>query len=93
MVGGVEFDIDLPNKKVCINSEHSANTLLETLGKNTKGSFLPGLQVGRAWTPGHKMDQMGQDADPLLPCRQTLAWQSYTAMGVPAETLTCPAPS
>ncbi|EFB19034.1 hypothetical protein PANDA_006016, partial [Ailuropoda melanoleuca] len=35
-LGGVEFDIDLPNKKVCINSEHSVDTLLETLGQTGK---------------------------------------------------------
>uniref|UniRef100_A0A8C3NTK3 Copper transport protein ATOX1 n=1 Tax=Cyanoderma ruficeps TaxID=181631 RepID=A0A8C3NTK3_9PASS len=37
-LGGVSFDIDLPNKKVCIDSEHTVDTLLETLkktGKNT----------------------------------------------------------
>lgn len=32
-LGGVAFDIDLPENKVCINSEHSMDTLLETLGK------------------------------------------------------------
>uniref|UniRef100_A0A673TVV1 Copper transport protein ATOX1 n=1 Tax=Suricata suricatta TaxID=37032 RepID=A0A673TVV1_SURSU len=38
---GVEFDIDLPNKKVCINSEHSVDLLLETLGKTGKAvSYL-----------------------------------------------------
>ena len=36
-LGGVEFDIDLPNKKVCINSEHSVDIiLLETLEKTGK---------------------------------------------------------
>ncbi|CAI9170719.1 unnamed protein product [Rangifer tarandus platyrhynchus] len=40
-LGGVQFDIDLPNKKVCINSEHSVDTLLETLGKTGKAvSYL-----------------------------------------------------
>ncbi|XP_042849833.1 copper transport protein ATOX1 isoform X1 [Panthera tigris] len=40
-LGGVEFDIDLPNKKVCINSEHSVDLLLETLGKTGKAvSYL-----------------------------------------------------
>ncbi|XP_039240223.1 copper transport protein ATOX1 isoform X1 [Pipra filicauda] len=37
-LGGVQFDIDLPNKKVFIDSEHNVDTLLETLkktGKNT----------------------------------------------------------
>uniref|UniRef100_A0A8C6XTF1 Uncharacterized protein n=1 Tax=Naja naja TaxID=35670 RepID=A0A8C6XTF1_NAJNA len=35
---GVQFEIDLPNKKVSIESTHSVDTLLETLkktGKNT----------------------------------------------------------
>ncbi|XP_043460516.1 copper transport protein ATOX1-like [Prionailurus bengalensis] len=32
-LGGVEFGIDLPNGKVCVNSEHSVDLLLETLGK------------------------------------------------------------
>ena len=37
-LGVVEFDIDLPNKKVwvCINSEHSVDILLETLEKTGK---------------------------------------------------------
>uniref|UniRef100_A0A673U1L2 Copper transport protein ATOX1 n=1 Tax=Suricata suricatta TaxID=37032 RepID=A0A673U1L2_SURSU len=35
-LGRVEFDTDLINKKVGINSECSVNTLLETLVKNTK---------------------------------------------------------
>ncbi|KAB0357984.1 hypothetical protein FD755_001928 [Muntiacus reevesi] len=40
-IPGVQFDIDLPNKKVCINSEHSVDTLLETLGKTGKAvSYL-----------------------------------------------------
>uniref|UniRef100_A0A667G6R0 Copper transport protein ATOX1 n=1 Tax=Lynx canadensis TaxID=61383 RepID=A0A667G6R0_LYNCA len=32
-LGGVEFGIDLPNEKVCVNSEHGVDLLLETLGK------------------------------------------------------------
>uniref|UniRef100_A0A8C0TLD9 Copper transport protein ATOX1 n=1 Tax=Canis lupus familiaris TaxID=9615 RepID=A0A8C0TLD9_CANLF len=36
--GGVEFDIDLPKKKVCINSEHSVDILLETLEKTGKAA-------------------------------------------------------
>ena len=40
-LAGVEFDPDLPNKKVCINSEHSVDTLLETLEKRGKAvSYL-----------------------------------------------------
>ncbi|VCX41684.1 unnamed protein product [Gulo gulo] len=40
-VGGADFDIDLPNKKLCINSEHSVNTQLETLDKTGKAvSYL-----------------------------------------------------
>ncbi|CAI9153402.1 unnamed protein product [Rangifer tarandus platyrhynchus] len=40
-LGGVQFDIDLPNKKVCITSEHSVDTLLETLEKTGKAvSYL-----------------------------------------------------
>ncbi|XP_036279277.1 copper transport protein ATOX1 [Pipistrellus kuhlii] len=35
-LGGVEFEIDLPNKKVVIDSEHSVDTLLETLKKTGK---------------------------------------------------------
>uniref|UniRef100_A0A670Z8J4 Copper transport protein ATOX1 n=2 Tax=Pseudonaja textilis TaxID=8673 RepID=A0A670Z8J4_PSETE len=37
-LGGVQFEVDLPNKKVSIDSTHSVDTLLETLkktGKNT----------------------------------------------------------
>ncbi|XP_034508067.1 copper transport protein ATOX1 [Ailuropoda melanoleuca] len=41
-LGIVEFDIDLPNKKVCINSEHSTNILLEALGKTGKPHFYLG---------------------------------------------------
>lgn len=32
-LGGEESDIDLPNKKVCFNSEHNMDTLLENLEK------------------------------------------------------------
>ncbi|KAM9699517.1 copper transport protein ATOX1-like [Dama dama] len=40
-LGGVQFDIDLPNKKVCISSEHGVDALLETLGKTGKAvSYL-----------------------------------------------------
>uniref|UniRef100_A0A673SZU6 Uncharacterized protein n=1 Tax=Suricata suricatta TaxID=37032 RepID=A0A673SZU6_SURSU len=40
-LGGVEFDIGLPNKKFCINSEHSVDLLLETVGKTGKAlSYL-----------------------------------------------------
>ncbi|XP_076993572.1 copper transport protein ATOX1 [Tamandua tetradactyla] len=35
-LGGVDFEIDLPSKKVCIESEHSTDTLLETLKKTGK---------------------------------------------------------
>ncbi|XP_075397965.1 copper transport protein ATOX1 [Tenrec ecaudatus] len=35
-LGGVQVDIDLPNKKVCVDSEHSVDTLLETLKKTGK---------------------------------------------------------
>uniref|UniRef100_A0A673SV04 Copper transport protein ATOX1 n=1 Tax=Suricata suricatta TaxID=37032 RepID=A0A673SV04_SURSU len=38
-LGRVEFDTDLPNKKVCINSEHSMYLLLETLGKTGKAVY------------------------------------------------------
>lgn len=38
---GVEFNIDLPNKKVFIESEHSSDTLLATLNKTGKAvSYL-----------------------------------------------------
>lgn len=33
---GLEFNIDLPNKKVCIESEHSVDALLATLTKTGK---------------------------------------------------------
>ncbi|XP_042785986.1 copper transport protein ATOX1-like [Panthera leo] len=32
-LGGVECGLDLPKEKVCVNSEHSVDLLLETLGK------------------------------------------------------------
>ncbi|CAH6786333.1 Atox1 [Phodopus roborovskii] len=35
-LGGVQFNIDLPNKKVYIESEHSTDTLLTTLNKTGK---------------------------------------------------------
>ncbi|XP_074739600.1 copper transport protein ATOX1 [Strix uralensis] len=41
-LGGVQFDIDLPNKKVCIDSEHSVDTLLETLKKTGKNASYLG---------------------------------------------------
>lgn len=38
---GVQFDIDLANKKVSIDSEHGVDKLLETLGKTGKAvSYL-----------------------------------------------------
>lgn len=39
---GVNFDIDLPNKKVCIDSEHNVDTLLETLKKTGKNASYLG---------------------------------------------------
>ncbi|XP_055968276.1 copper transport protein ATOX1 [Sorex fumeus] len=40
-LGGVQFDIDLANKKVSIDSEHGVDKLLETLGKTGKAvSYL-----------------------------------------------------
>nr|XP_009683937.1 PREDICTED: copper transport protein ATOX1 [Struthio camelus australis] len=41
-LGGVQFDIDLPNKKVCIESEHNVDTLLETLKKTGKNASYLG---------------------------------------------------
>ncbi|XP_066833410.1 copper transport protein ATOX1 isoform X1 [Anser cygnoides] len=38
----VQFDIDLPNKKVCIDSEHNVDTLLETLKKTGKSASYLG---------------------------------------------------
>ncbi|XP_015270773.1 PREDICTED: copper transport protein ATOX1-like [Gekko japonicus] len=38
----VQFDIDLPNKKVTIESEHSMETLLETLKKTGKNASYLG---------------------------------------------------
>ncbi|XP_066474206.1 copper transport protein ATOX1 [Tiliqua scincoides] len=35
-LGGVQFDIDLPNKKVIVDSEHNVETLLVTLKKTGK---------------------------------------------------------
>ncbi|XP_062944054.1 copper transport protein ATOX1 [Cynocephalus volans] len=40
-LGGVKFHTDLPNKKVCIESEHSVDILLATLRKTGKtASYL-----------------------------------------------------
>ncbi|XP_072791563.1 copper transport protein ATOX1 isoform X2 [Taeniopygia guttata] len=41
-LGGVNFDIDLPNKKVYIDSEHNVDTLLETLKKTGKNASYLG---------------------------------------------------
>ncbi|KAJ6667840.1 hypothetical protein lerEdw1_016161 [Lerista edwardsae] len=41
-LGGVLFDIDLPNKKVIIDSEHNIETLLETLKKTGKNASYIG---------------------------------------------------
>ncbi|TFK09647.1 Copper transport protein ATOX1 [Platysternon megacephalum] len=41
-LGGVQFEIDLPNKKVCIDSEHSVDTLLATLKKTGKNASYLG---------------------------------------------------
>ncbi|XP_040429541.1 copper transport protein ATOX1 isoform X1 [Cygnus olor] len=38
----VQFDIDLPNKKVYIDSEHNVDTLLETLKKTGKSASYLG---------------------------------------------------
>nr|KAF6479122.1 antioxidant 1 copper chaperone [Molossus molossus] len=43
-LGGVQFEIDLPNKKICIDSEHSMDTLLETLRKTGKTVTYIGLK-------------------------------------------------
>ncbi|KAM9064108.1 copper transport protein ATOX1 [Sminthopsis crassicaudata] len=43
-LGGVQFDIDLPNKKVCIDSEHNVETLLETLKKTGKTTTFLGTK-------------------------------------------------
>uniref|UniRef100_A0A671FRA6 Uncharacterized protein n=1 Tax=Rhinolophus ferrumequinum TaxID=59479 RepID=A0A671FRA6_RHIFE len=42
--GGVQFEIDLPSKKVFIKSEHSVDTLLETLRKIGKTVTYLGLR-------------------------------------------------
>ncbi|XP_016069322.1 PREDICTED: copper transport protein ATOX1 [Miniopterus natalensis] len=42
-LGGVQSEIDLPNKKVYIDSEHSVDTLLETLRKTGKTVTYIGL--------------------------------------------------
>ncbi|XP_053232476.1 copper transport protein ATOX1-like [Podarcis raffonei] len=40
-LGGVQFEIDLPSDKVNIDSEHSVDTLLNTLKKTGKdASYL-----------------------------------------------------
>ncbi|XP_034955042.1 copper transport protein ATOX1-like [Zootoca vivipara] len=41
-LGGVEFETDLPNKKVKIDSEHTVDTLLNTLKKTGKGASYLG---------------------------------------------------
>ncbi|XP_032995722.1 copper transport protein ATOX1-like [Lacerta agilis] len=40
--GGVQFETDLPNKKVNIDSEHSVDTLLNTLMKTGKAASYLG---------------------------------------------------
>uniref|UniRef100_A0A803SXP1 Copper transport protein ATOX1 n=1 Tax=Anolis carolinensis TaxID=28377 RepID=A0A803SXP1_ANOCA len=41
-LGGVQFEIDLPNKKVIVESDHSVNTLLDTLKKTGKNASYTG---------------------------------------------------
>ncbi|CAI5766414.1 transport ATOX1 [Podarcis lilfordi] len=41
-LGGVQFEIDLPNEKVNIDSEHSVDTLLNTLKKTGKDASYHG---------------------------------------------------
>ncbi|XP_077182629.1 copper transport protein ATOX1 isoform X2 [Paroedura picta] len=41
-LGAVQFDIDLPNKTVTIDSEHTIDTLLETLKKTGKNASYLG---------------------------------------------------
>uniref|UniRef100_A0A8D0CFR8 Copper transport protein ATOX1 n=1 Tax=Salvator merianae TaxID=96440 RepID=A0A8D0CFR8_SALMN len=41
-LGGVQFEIDLPNKKVSVESEHNVDTLLETLKKTGKNASYLG---------------------------------------------------
>ncbi|XP_030068678.1 copper transport protein ATOX1 [Microcaecilia unicolor] len=43
-LGGVQYDIDLPNKKVVIESEHSVDTLLTTLKKTGKDAQYLGTK-------------------------------------------------
>ncbi|XP_032949344.1 copper transport protein ATOX1-like [Rhinolophus ferrumequinum] len=42
-LGRVQYEINLPNKKVCIESEHSVGTLLETLRKTGETVTYLGL--------------------------------------------------
>ncbi|XP_007425680.1 copper transport protein ATOX1 [Python bivittatus] len=41
-LGGVQFEIDLPNKKVSIDSTHDVDTLLDTLKKTGKNASYLG---------------------------------------------------
>ncbi|XP_012966871.1 copper transport protein ATOX1 isoform X2 [Mesocricetus auratus] len=41
-LGGVKFNIDLPNRKVYIESDHSTDTLLTTLTKTGKAVLYIG---------------------------------------------------
>ncbi|XP_063148241.1 copper transport protein ATOX1 [Candoia aspera] len=41
-LGGVQFEIDLPNKKVSIDSTHNVDTLLDTLKKTGKNASYLG---------------------------------------------------
>ncbi|KAM7084519.1 copper transport protein ATOX1-like [Molossus nigricans] len=69
-LGGVQFEIDLPNKKTCIDSEHSMDTLLETLRKTGKTITYTGPKYRGPGPQVCRMDQSGQDPDPLLSSRQ-----------------------
>lgn len=90
-LGGGQFEIDLPNERVYMDSEHSVDTAGDP-EENRGDRSLSGPQLARAWAPACRMDPSGQDTHPFLLSRQTWNLAILLTMGVPAEILTCPAP-
>ncbi|XP_008058920.1 uncharacterized protein LOC103263051 [Carlito syrichta] len=77
-LGGVKFGIDLPDKKVCIASEHSMDTLLETLKKTGKTVSYLASSSKCLGTPGQ------QDEPRQAGGRSSPGFQTDLGLGSPA---------
>ncbi|KAI1234146.1 Copper transport protein ATOX1, partial [Lamprotornis superbus] len=69
-LGGVSFDIDLPNKKVYIDSEHNVDTLLETLKKTGKNASYLGENLLSLAGNFQSQDPEPQPISASCPCTQ-----------------------